>query len=316
METVDQAPGAWLNMVRRMRFNGLVPGVAGRVIKAVAFDLAACADYVDGSDVRPGLARIAVECEIDYRTAKRCMAAIRALGIIRLVRSAARRGHSDVYQLTMPADILDRVTVLTPSEMDQAIEEIRGGNRRRTVSAGPDDDPGTGHARPRTETPVRVTATPVQPVDNPPVRVTDAPVPALTADASTGHAVPPSDASTGHAVPQYGSRHAPPPSQSTETTTTTEPNDLALRTDLTVIADPPSAEDPHFIEGEQSIAEPCPHGIDPTAAFRCPACNHATGATRDPTRCEHGRAPSRRGFVDGCRICPTPPLRLVQGGAA
>jgi hypothetical protein len=142
-DTVDQAPGTWLNMVRRMRFNGLVPGVAGRILKCVAFELAACADYVNGGEVRPGVARIAVECEIDYRTAKRCVAAIRDLGLIRLVRSGARRGHSDVYQLTMPADILDRLPVLTPSEVERAIEDIRDGSRRKT--ARPVEGPGTGH---------------------------------------------------------------------------------------------------------------------------------------------------------------------------
>lgn len=272
MESTDQAPGAWLNMVRRMRFNGLVPGVAGRILKCVAFDLAACADYVDGSDVRPGLARLAVECEIDYRTAKRCLAAIRDLGLIRLVRSGARRGYSDVYQLTMPSDILDRLPVLTPTEMDRAIEEVRDGNRRRPVSPSPSDDPGTGHADTRTETPVRVTPVPVQPTEP---------------DERTGHAMPRTEASTGHAVPQYGSRHAPPPSQSTETTTTTEPTEHDLRTAVTV----PRARD---------APTKCDHGLKVAQrADGAPAC----GACRALARI-------------AARTDDPPRLRLVQGGAA
>lgn len=272
-ESMDQGPGAWLNMVRRMRFNGLVPGVAGRILKCVAFELAACADYVDGSEVRPGIARIAVECEIDYRTAKRCVAAIRDLGLIRLVRAGARRGHSDVYQLTMPADILDRLIVLTPSEVDYAIEDVRRANRRQAAPAGPGDDPGTGHADTRTDTPVRVTPAPVQEVAD---------------DDRTGHAMPRTEASTGHAVPQYGSRHAPLPNQSTETTTTTEPTQHDLGT-----AAPPTRA--------RGTPTKCDHGLK--VAYRTDgqaACGACRALARIAAR------------TDG----DPPRLRLVQGGAA
>lgn len=274
MESVDQRPGDWLNMVRRMRFNGLVPGVAGRILKCVAFELASYAEYENGSQVRPGLARIAVDCEIDYRTAKRCLAAIRDLGLIRLVRSGARRGYSDVYQLAMPSDILDRLPVLTPAEMDQAIEGVRDGNRRRPVAPSPGDGPGTGHNDPRTETAVRVTPVPVQ-----------TPEP----EERTGNGVTRTDASTGHAVPQYGSRHAPLPRQSTETSTTTEPTDDDLRTAVTV----PRARD--------APKTKCDHGLK--VAYR------ADGA---PT-CGACRAIAR---IDAKTADTQPHLRLVQGGAA
>jgi hypothetical protein len=296
VQHVDQAPGAWLNMVRRMRFSGLVPGLAGRIIKAVAFDMAACADFVNGGDVRPGIARIAVECEIDYRTAKRAVAAIRNLGLIRLVRRATRRGHSDVYQLTMPEDILDRLTVLTPSEMDLAIETIRSGSRGRTTPTTPDDDPGTGHAHPRADEPARVTPVPVQEA----ARVTATPVRKGKRKRRTGHGVTRANPSTGHAVSQHGSRHAPPPSQSTETSTTTEPTDLGVRADLTEARASPREDSSNSADVSSGRCARHPRvaglsgGLRPDGKPICPLCRADARST--------GAGP--------------PALRLVRGGAA
>src|SRR5690606_17634783 len=123
--------------------------------------LATYAD-ADGSRIFPGTARLAVACEIDYRTAKRCLAALRWLGLIRVVRAARRRGLADEYRLTIPGDLLDKDDVLSPGQMDLEVERIRDGNRRRV-----DDEPGTGAADTRTDTAVRVTDAPVQagPVD-------------------------------------------------------------------------------------------------------------------------------------------------------
>lgn len=275
----DAKPGDWVKVVRRARFNGVVPGVAGRIVKAVAFALATYADYDNGGDVRPGLARLAVECEIDYRTAKRCLAGIRDLGLVRLVQSGARRGHSDVYQLTLPEELLDRIDVLTPAQVDMEIERIRGAARRKPAVDGPPDGPGTGHSDPRTDDAVRVTPAPVQPVDNPAVRGTTDPVERPEPTDRTGHAVPVNGASTGHAVPQYGSRYAPLPSQSTKTKNFTETADSDLRTVVTVVGHPQAAQDQ--ISPGRCRDPGCAKGyvlVDGGQRIeRCPAC-HPTAA--------------------------------------
>lgn len=328
----DVKPGNWIKVIRCLKLDGVVAGVAAKTLKEVLFYLATYADYDYGNDVRPGTARIAVECEIDYRTAKRCLAAIRDLGLIRLVRSATRRGHADEYQLTIPADLHDRGILRTPDEVDNEIEQIRRRHRRDPASSppAPDDDPGTGRSRTRIAPTVRGNQRPVQPVDDTAVRDTQRPVQEPVGVDRTGNPVPATSVRTVQSVSQYGSLYVPPPRHSTETTTTTETTDLALRTDLAVSRASPAEQDPPSnMQGHDTAddtaddapppAQPCPHGVDPAAAFRCPACTRHGTTDRDPTVCEHGLTiRTRQGFTFGCQTChfPSAPLRLVQGGAA
>lgn len=286
----DTKPGDWIKVVRCLQLNGVVRGVAGKTLKEVAFYLATYAEYGDGSRVHPGTARIAVECEVDYRTAKRCLAAIRDLGLIRLVRSGTRRGYSDEYQLTIPADLHDRGILRTPAEVDAEIERIRQHNRRASSPAtgGPDDTPGTGRSSTRTAQAVRDTDAPVPPVDNPPVRDTQPPVQEpLDAD-RTGNAVPPTADRTGNAVSQYGSLYAPPPptTKTTQATDTTEP---ALRTTVTPVDHPQAAQDPLFPVVDEA-REP-----DPNAPSRCER-HPLPGGLRDDgqPRCALCRVETRR----------------------
>src|SRR5690606_37306286 len=100
----------WSDLLARIRFGTVkVAGktVRGATIKAVGYRAANYADS-DGSRVRPGLPRLAVDLEIDHGTAKRAMQVLVRTGLLRLVRPGARPGHADEYQLTIPADLLDR----------------------------------------------------------------------------------------------------------------------------------------------------------------------------------------------------------------
>lgn len=133
----------WTDVVRRARL--------GRTNKAVALMLATYADN-DGTRVFPGVARIAVDCEISYNVAQTALSALRAAGLIeRVTYGARRRGKSDEYRLLLAADLLDRVEVLTPGQVTVAAD------RMQTVHAGrhrrPDVDPGQGtldlHPTPR-----------------------------------------------------------------------------------------------------------------------------------------------------------------------
>lgn len=326
-EHEDVAPGVWLNIVRRVRFNGVAPGVAGRIVKAVALDLASYADYETGGRVRPGLARIAVDCEIDYRTARSAFAAIRNLGLLRLVRGARRRGHSDEYQLCLPADLLDRIEVLTPADMDLAIERIRGANRHKEPAPKPGGGPGTGVGDTRTSGPVQASPAPVQPVDNPPVRVPPTPVQPAATEPRTGVAGTPNDASTGVALFQYGCRSAPPPRQSTETSLLTEPDIADLRTAVTASRASPPPEDQisSDVGDEPAPADapgPCDHGVPP--GLRCPACRRGLADTLPPdwgTRdTEAANLAARLRAERDKRLADLyarrPDLRVIPGGAA
>lgn len=132
----------WTDVVRRARLTGVVRGVrkdsllAGDTVKAVAMTLASYADP-DGTRVFPGVARVATDCEISYQIAGRCIAGLRELGLLKLVRRAKRRGartereRADEYRLTLPADLLDRIVVPTPSEYRAKVTKLDETHRRR-----------------------------------------------------------------------------------------------------------------------------------------------------------------------------------------
>lgn len=144
----------WVDVVSRIRLGTIEvrpaskPGgrpvtITGRMLKAIAFRLAWYADLKDGTNVRPGPARLAVVCEADYKTVKTAYAVLRGLGLLTQVayargRQGGRSGTADEYRLTIPEDLLDRVTILDPSEMDSEIERVRDAGRgtRSTPTGG------------------------------------------------------------------------------------------------------------------------------------------------------------------------------------
>lgn len=107
----------WTDVVRRARL--------GRTVKAVAMVLATYADS-DGTRVFPGVARLSYECEITYNTAQKALARLREVQLIELVKRATRRGAADEYRLTLGADLLERIEVPTPAQVEVAINAIRG----------------------------------------------------------------------------------------------------------------------------------------------------------------------------------------------
>ncbi|MDR7278917.1 hypothetical protein [Catenuloplanes atrovinosus] len=112
--------GAWNSLVRRARI--------GRERKAAALVVSSYADS-DGTHIHCGVARLAVDLEIGYSTARRYLAWLRDVGLIQLVRAGTRTGRSDEYRLTLGPDVLEHMEVLTPSEYDAARDAIRDANR-------------------------------------------------------------------------------------------------------------------------------------------------------------------------------------------
>lgn len=276
----------WTDILRRLRFGKRVAvgktGVAGSTIKAVALAVATYADS-DGSRVFPGLARIAVDLEIDYTTAKRAMAVLRDLGLLQLVRAGARRGRADEYRLALPADLLERLVVLSPSQYDLEVERIRSATRRTHPA-------GTGAPRTCTSPTVRVPHAPVPTVHNHPVRVPDAPVVHTAGPVGTGAAVLSKTVGTGAPHLQYGcATHLPP--TTTDVTSTTDHPGEDVRTAVTVVRARGAVEDPiSDVGGGELESGRCGHGLStarrPDGRLACVACrvleDRAAGRRPDP----------------------------------
>jgi hypothetical protein len=153
----------WIDIVGRIRFVGF--GVAPKTIRLVAWRMALYGDP-DGSRVFPGTARLAVVCGVDYKTVKRVVSILAGLYLISKVSGASgpigqRRARGTEYQLTVPVDLMDRVDVLSPAQVEKEAEVIRQANRRVTgprvprKKAAPEEV--TGNSSP-TETELRGTS--------------------------------------------------------------------------------------------------------------------------------------------------------------
>ncbi len=122
----------WTDVLRRTRL--------GRTAKAVGLMLATYADS-DGTRVYPGIARLAVECELTYNVVQTALAKLRDGGLIELVRKATRRGDSDEYRLIIAIDLIERVDVLSPSQVTVAIEQMRSQRRGKVRSQPSPNEP-------------------------------------------------------------------------------------------------------------------------------------------------------------------------------
>lgn len=126
---------AWTDVIRRAQFDKVIPGthpgrfVKGSTVKAVAVVIASYAD-ANGRRVFPGVARLAADLQIGYRVAGRCVVGLRELGLIERVRRAVRRGarsereQTDEYRLTLPPDLLERLTLPTPSDFREIVARV------------------------------------------------------------------------------------------------------------------------------------------------------------------------------------------------
>jgi hypothetical protein len=124
----------WVRVIDGIKFGASVKGVAAKTIKLIAYRLAMFGDP-DGSNVRPGPARIAAVCEVDYTTAKKVYGLLRDWGLITKVRGSrgpagGREFVGDEYQLTVPLDLLERFHHRDPTELRREAEEIQSKHRR------------------------------------------------------------------------------------------------------------------------------------------------------------------------------------------
>jgi hypothetical protein len=229
----------WTDVVRRARL--------GRTTKHIAWTLATFADFADGSRVYPGLATLAVAAEVDYKTAKRAVAALLAAGLIETVKAhPGVRNRGTEYRLILSDELLERVDVLSPAQFSKAAESTREANARRR---------GTGAPSPRTPG-----GQPVDnPVDNSEVQGTADPV---LAEGVQGTAVPQPGRVRGTARPQYRERlSAITPIE--QPTTTTSHKTADLRTAVTLVEDR-AVQDPIPDDGEgrpPPLGEQCEHGL-------------------------------------------------------
>ncbi|WP_203854778.1 hypothetical protein, partial [Dactylosporangium siamense] len=129
----------WTDVIRRARL--------GRTVKSVALMLATYADN-DGTRVFPGIARLAVDCELTYNVVQGALATLRTAGLITVVRRGSRRGQADEYRLILAADVLDRVEILTPTQVADAaaLLAVRRRGRHRPTPASVAADPAADDA--------------------------------------------------------------------------------------------------------------------------------------------------------------------------
>lgn len=124
----------WVNVIRRARLHATT--------KLVALLLASYADP-DGTSIYPGVARLAVQTGLGYRTIQRELARLRAMGLIaKMPRTGIRRGWSDPYRLTFGDDVPASVDIPTPAAEDAAVENLarqyRGRHRAKKSARHPD----------------------------------------------------------------------------------------------------------------------------------------------------------------------------------
>lgn len=122
----------WTEILARIRFGTIsVSGKTyrGAVVKAVAGRLACYADS-DGTRVRPGIVRVAVDLEVTYRTARDIVAYLRGIGLLHMTRAGGRL-RADEYRLSLPTDLLDRddLEVWSPSRQKREIETAQEAHR-------------------------------------------------------------------------------------------------------------------------------------------------------------------------------------------
>lgn len=125
--TIGASVNEWVNVLRRARL--------GPNVKLVGLTLASYANS-DGTNIFPGIARLAWDCGIDYRTARRALAALREAGLVETVTRGARRaGRADKLRLILAEDLLERCDVPDPDAARAAIEKMSA--RERSRSTGP-----------------------------------------------------------------------------------------------------------------------------------------------------------------------------------
>lgn len=144
----------WTNLLARVRFGKqTVAGktVSGMTVKAIGERMATYADR-DGTRVRPGIARLAVDLETSYTTVRNAVTVLERVGLIQLIHPATRT-QAAVYRLVIPTDLLERedVELWSPAQHSLAAKKLSEAYRGRSpqvaiadasgVSDSPVDNP-------------------------------------------------------------------------------------------------------------------------------------------------------------------------------
>jgi biotin operon repressor len=101
----------WERIMRRVRFGAPMTKYVGMVL----------AQYgnTDGTNAFPSQDKLARVCEVSEKTVRTALGELRARGLIVRDRKGGMRGtqaYSDVYHLSIPADLLDMNELLPPDE--------------------------------------------------------------------------------------------------------------------------------------------------------------------------------------------------------
>lgn len=113
--------GQWTALIRRSRLPDH--------LKLAALTIGSYAD-ADGTSIHCGVARLAVDLDCGYSTARRHLGTLRKYGLVQLVaRGNSYAGKADAYRLIIGTDVLDHVRVLYPNEYADAIAAHREANR-------------------------------------------------------------------------------------------------------------------------------------------------------------------------------------------
>lgn len=319
----DATMREWTDLLSRIRFGvirlGKRKSVAGVAIKAVAARMADYGDS-DGSRVRPGLARVAVDLELSYETVKLAMQVLTRFGLLRLVHAAARRGDANVYHLAIPADLLDRddLEVWSPARYALEVERIRDSKRghHRSVEVDPDGDqprnlrgaqPAAGDDR--NAEPVGC-PTPHGAVDNSDLRGAEHPAAAPVVDEPAGCLGRPTSDLRGVQGATCGVLTTPPPTNDLDTSTTDQPL-RDLRTAVTVSREAsPDGEDQISSDVGEAI-EPEAAGSSPAVPDRCAKHPGFPAGLRGDGRpaCAACRAAEQIGHADPSRATWPKPVR-------
>ncbi|HTI26233.1 MAG TPA: hypothetical protein VL652_34910 [Kutzneria sp.] len=276
MTTPSVSVREWTDVVRRARL--------GKTTKYVALMLATYADYRDGARIFPGVARLAVDCEVTYNVAQTAVAKLREVGLIERVAYGARRlGQADEYRLMLGPELLDHVEVLTPAQISVEVDRMQARHAGRKGPDPTDPDPvlhptGRGAETDRAEV-LHPTAQGAKEVDEP---------------AFAPHGVggkrrfaPHGDVVL-HPTPLATNTHLH------QDTTATPHSDEDLRTAVTHSRATGRDQDPNLDDGSRPpppIPDRCPHNLRararPDGSSSCALCRKAAPPTE----------PARRGNV-------------------
>jgi hypothetical protein len=134
----------WEQIIRRARLNGAIAGkksssgkttkgaISGTLFKAVALAWASYASP-EGDRIFPGDATVSVDLETSLATVRTVRQKLLELGLMTRVRGR-RADKGEEYRLTLPADLLERLDVLTPAQHKLAANRVR--ERARGSVAG------------------------------------------------------------------------------------------------------------------------------------------------------------------------------------